>query len=139
MKMNQQLLRAVATKLRRLRHEEHYDQSEALIKTGCGIVGCIAGWTVMLTPGVKVKFDDEGARTVTYGGREVRGSIPGFAQRRLGIGDGMAGWLFSGGARLWWPAEFSTRLLRERPSRVAADLLDAIADGKVKSSDGKVE
>lgn len=137
MKLNRELLRKVARKLRGLRHEEHYDQSEVINQTSCGTAACIGGWAVILAPGVKFKVDERyGITTLKHGGKEV-GHILSFARRQLGITPRMAGWLFSGGPTAAWPYKYAVRLQQEeRPSRVAADLLDAIADGKVKPGDG---
>jgi hypothetical protein len=136
MKMNRPLLRAVAKKLRGLRHEGHYDQTEVMVKTDCGTAACIGGWAAKLAPGVKVDWPF-GKYNLTYKGRTVKESTLVFARRRLGINKRLASWLFSGGATLAWPDAYAQRLAGgERPSRVAADLLDAIADGKVKPSDG---
>lgn len=136
MKMNRPLLRAVAKKLRGLRHEEHYDQNKVMVKTQCGTAACIGGWAATLAPGVKVDWPF-GSHVLTYKGRTVKESTLVFARRQLGISNQMARWLFSGGPTLAWPDAYAQRLTGgERPSRVAADLLDAIADGKVKPSDG---
>lgn len=141
--MNVEMLRKLAKKLRRIRHEEHYDQGEYAAKTQCGTTACIAGHAVLME-GYKLKFDpddyeDWTKECVTPAGRTA--SIHSQASKLLGLGYNAAYRLFSGEPFYDWPEEYSGRLdtadpkskdLSKRPSRIAADLLDAIADGKVK-------
>lgn len=59
------------------------------------------------------------------------------AQNLLGLTDVEASVLFNGGPASAWPEKFARRWSesheneREHPSRIAADLLEAVANGKV--------
>ena len=128
-RINRVLMKKVAARLRRLRHEKHYDQESWAIKTPCGTAACIAGHTLIaagLSPVQLIKFH-----------LDINSpSIEDAAQGLLGLDSGQSCDLFwpSG---LLWPEEFAERFRnakrrRERLSRIAADLLDAVADGKVK-------
>lgn len=170
--MNVENIRALAKKLRRLRHEEHYDQSGWVEKTSCGTAACIAGHAALLagykpflTPGCSdfTCFESNCKRVshTTFHSEKMKDSegkaerVDTIAKRFLGVAGAKARQLFSGepdGAgydkncnpvsETAWPAEYAKRWASakggdpaagcERPSRVAADLLDAIADGKVK-------
>lgn len=131
---NVEALRALAKKLRRLRHEEHYNQRVWATKTACGTAACVAGhaavmagWKLLPQPRHDqsgtccVKGKDEGAVEVV--GAEV-----------LGLD-----WpcnLFSEDPATSWPEPFRSRWKKrersgERPSRIAADYLEAIANGEV--------
>lgn len=135
--LNKPLLRKLALKLRRLRHEEHYDQGVWARTTRCGTAACIAGhaaalagWSLRPIP----KDEDPTPQDAcVMGGREV--PVMRVASALTGIRDDH--WLFSDAPGDDWPAPFDMRWRYaetsglERPSRIAADLLDAIADGKV--------
>lgn len=144
--MNVEALRALAKKLRRLRHEEHYDQSLYAQKTACGTACCLAGH-VAAGLGAKFIFKKEFyivnpfAMFATLGGRRRR--VSSIAREELKLGRVAAARLFSEAPGLDWPEPFASRwekrcLCRRgkdksrRPSRIAADLLDALADGIVK-------
>lgn len=142
--LNKLLLRKVATKLRRLRHEEHYNQGTFGEKTPCGTTACIAGH-VAIVAGARLvwtqrEYGNPGAMECRLGS-DVD-TIASFAQTALGLLPSQAMKLFeASGAR--WPQPYQDRFWNaldsledgrtptERPSRIAADLLDAIADGKV--------
>lgn len=47
--MNVELLKKVATKLRRMRHKEHFDMDSYVGETDCGTAACIAGWACLLS------------------------------------------------------------------------------------------
>jgi hypothetical protein len=138
--LNREALRKLARKLRGLRHEEHYSQGSWCNKTACGTAACIAGHLAIqagLSPRVA---------------HEVSGHIAHVANRLLGPVNTSR--LFFAWPEIpfgildtdpAWPAPFSDRWraakwnMGERPSRIAADLLDAIADGKVKiEPDGRL-
>lgn len=132
---NKQLLLAIAKRLRSLKHEEHYDQDIWIKQTDCGTACCIAGWTVIeagLTPKQAVRLD----RGISVDGNDYL-DVEDVARDLLGL-------KFSEGLNLFemrgmgWPPPFAERFANavhgrseERPSRVAADLLEAIARGKV--------
>lgn len=122
--LNKALLKKVAMRLRRLRHEEHYDQSVWGRRTSCGTAACIAGWTA-LEVGVSASDLCEG------NGGKGNWAAEKLATLRLGLPDRWAYYLFHPTPTVMWPRLFRSRLLepKDRPSRVAADLLDAIADG----------
>lgn len=117
MRLNKVLIRQVAQKLRRLRHEEHYNQAVVIAKTECGTAACIAGHTLIEI--------------------EKRNGASGDAAEALGLTVRKAARLFCPDpdfcAAHRWPKAFAERWAgnKERRSRIAADLLDAIADGKV--------
>lgn len=138
-KLNKALLRRLARKLRRLRHEEHYDQSSWHIKTQCGTAACIAGHAV-IEAGYRILPADDPfdiPLCSIEGGPPV--PIDEAAQELLGLDHLLSPDLFSEVPMWDWPEEFAERWKRadpkgpapQRPSRVAADLLDALADGKV--------
>jgi hypothetical protein len=143
-KLNKPLLRRLARKLRRLRHEEHYDQTEILNKTSCGTVACVAGHAV-LAAGYKLRLERLEPCGITdcricatvkpdvvcvdpKTGKEV--DVLTHAQRALGLTGREAERLFDGGVVGAWPDAYADRWKagNERPSRIAADLLDAVAD-----------
>lgn len=144
-KLNKPLLRRLARKLRRLRHEEHYAQEVTAVKTSCGTAACIAGHTVdelkyRLVFEPRLQHDrgdlalDECLHPMT--GKPV--SVIEAARKELGLSQDAACALFSAYPTESWPEVYASRLARrddtkERPSRIAADLLDAIADtnGKI--------
>jgi hypothetical protein len=143
--LNRALLRKVAAKLRGLRHEKHYDQSTYGQSNDCGTAACIAGWTVLLSgyrlPLPKTAAEAADVYAICIGPDGKRLKIHTVARGLLGLTANQAANLFDGGA-CSWPAEYSERFddalypvkgetPKERPSRIAADLLDAIADGKV--------
>lgn len=134
--LNKPLLRKLALKLRRLRHEKHYDQSNWGRDTECGTAACVAGWTVLMS----------GYRLANRYGKCTKDghtySTSRVARWLLGLGPKAARRLFDAGGEMWpetWKNRMHTAALRsemcepaERPSRIAADLLDSIAGGKVK-------
>jgi hypothetical protein len=147
-KLNKPLLRRLARKLRRLRHEEHFNQSTWAQVGLCGTAACIAGHAVIEAGWRPVEDPDEpemGYLTHCRKGNGRIEDIEGAAARLLGLpspddrdcwGDDEIYDLFSGDAGHQWPKPYADRWLNktetgERPSRIAADLLDAIADGKV--------
>lgn len=76
--MNVELLKQVATKLRRMRHKKHFNMHEWAQQTSCGTAACIAGHTLMLQGAKPVKFvptwGSRGALTslfLTKNGKEV--------------------------------------------------------------------
>lgn len=139
--LNKALLRKVAARLRRLRHEEHYNQATWAAKRpgGCGTAGCIAGHVVMVL-GMRMKwlkgYDSPNYPSATHcvnsrSKKKQQIEIRDAAEKALGLTPMAADRLFSAHAD-GWPEEFRTRWYsEERHSRIAADLLDAIADGKV--------
>lgn len=141
--LNKPLLRKLAAKLRRLRHEDHFDQRAWLVQTDCGTAACIAGHTVLLA-GVKLLQRPMIGEPIMYAERICASdggplTISSAARRLLGLGKAAAYRLFSPSPRCAWRGGFGDRwsdmragFNGERPSRIAADYLDAIADGKVK-------
>lgn len=133
---NYALLRALVTKLRRLRHEEHYDQGVFVDKTSCGTAACIAGQALLMA-GYKPAVGGASCDFIDPKGRV------GFAQDQainlLGLTPDEAEILFTAEPGGRWPDKFarrwdalpSTRRSRKalppkkRPSRIAADLLEA--------------
>jgi hypothetical protein len=126
--MNVEFIRRLAKHMRRIRHEAHYNQATFARKTECGTAACIAGHAVLLADGrlprekgVPKYFDHE--------------AIQDRARKLLGLSPMRAARLFCGDPRgdIQWPNEFALRFASEpAKSRVAADLLDAIASRKVK-------
>lgn len=122
---NVALLRRLARKLRRLRHEEHYDQSTYGTHGDCGTAACIAGHAVSLLGG---KFSLRHWNWMLEGKPANARSI---AQRAIRLEDPDR--VFSACPEVRWPSPFSDRWNRrwqtgERPSRIAADYLDHLAD-----------
>lgn len=124
--LNKRLMLEVARRLRNLKHEEHYNQATWVAGTICGTTCCIAGHTLLaagLTPKQLMRVDDGDG-------------TPDLARRLLGLTDAQADRLFSADTSEW-PEEYAARFMNtspwgdERPSRVAADLLEAIAQGRV--------
>ena len=141
-RLNKPLLRKLALKLRGLRHEEHYDQAHWAVTTRCGTAACIAGfaameagWRPFLTgDAVSSLF---GTHYCVQSGSKRRRTIKMVAAEALGFSPKSR--IFTSVPGVFWPGEYRERwqLARlgqtsERFSRIAADLLDAIADGKVK-------
>lgn len=146
--MNVKNIKALAKKLRRLRHEEHYNQSRFVQQTACGTACCIAGHAALLAGykplGSGSNYDPQ---TDMQKAGDVE-FVADVAERFLGLTGYQAGILFTGdpaGKRevhnISWPEEFAIRwqkahrgpkVKRERPSRIAADLLESIASGKVR-------
>lgn len=139
--LNKPLLRKLALKLRRLRHEEHYDQGKWINQTKCGTAACIAGWTVLESglkpapPEDKWKIGLLRVESCLIGTKKFL--IETTAAKLLGLKEHESDVLFSDDPSYMWPAAFGDRWAAaqetqsERPSRIAADLLDALADGKV--------
>lgn len=157
--MNVANLRALAQKLRRIRHEEHYNQGVWTERTTCGSVACLAGHAIVLAGfrtildsqseyGVK-QFDEESGPdpavcAIGSDGKKVK-RLSLVARQWLGFTENQAETVFSEVPHAQWPEEFALRWTDacrginrngeneiERPSRIAADFLDAIADGAVK-------
>lgn len=134
--LNVDLLRAVAARLQGLKHEKHYDQKRWAKKTACGTACCIAGWTLLeagATQTQLLKIED-GIELENEGYTHV-GDL---AANLLGLTDSQYERLFDEDAH-GWPMEFAERFhnavlkrSKERPSRIAAEFLTAIADGTVK-------
>lgn len=132
-KLNKPLLRRLARKLRRLRHEEHYEQRAWVAKTDCGTSACIGGMAAA-EAGWKLLFG-EGYGYCRKDGK--RRSIRRIASKMLGLAANTR--LLSAYPTGSWPFEYAYRYeaadptgpAKQRPSRVAADLLDALADGTV--------
>lgn len=139
--MNVDNLRRLARRLRRLRHEEHYEQEEWARKTSCGTAACVAGHAV-LSHGYRLVFEPGNVSTVwcrQVGSKEpLSHSIRMLAREILDLDYYTGEMLFAADADKKWPAEFAARWAagKERKSRIAADLVDAIADGRVKLSEG---
>lgn len=138
-KLNKALLRRLARKLRRLRHEEHYDQGKWFSRTDCGSAACIAGHA-----GLMCGWRPSGTRQGTYGiewwSKGRRKDVHASAMGALVFGLPDTSWrLFGPNPEADWPEPYRSRWAsanpdgphNQRPSRVAADLLDALADGKV--------
>jgi len=139
-RLNKALLKQVAARLRNLKHEAHYDQGEWAEKNECGTACCIAGWT-LIEAGLSQRqlvTINEGDKTWNEKNAPLRdqhfeSAVAGLAQNLLGLGSDQAYQLFSGGGR-GWPDGYDDRYdaavngeSNERPSQVAASLLDAIA------------
>lgn len=130
-KLNVKLLREVALKLRRMRHSKHYNQEVWCEKNSCGTAACVAGW-VLLMKGVDPK-------TIPYGMTDRPGKLaarvlglprtsPGYEGRRVVLN------LFDSIPAYRWPEPYAERWLQsgEKKTKIAADLLEAIADGRVR-------
>lgn len=129
-KLNVLLLREIATKLRRMRHEKHYDQGVIVEQTACGTAACVAGWALLLTG--KVVAKDVDANTLGRPDLERARRLLGL--RQGGSAGGPVHWLFEAGPTPDWPYAIRHRWYSgERRSRVMADLLRSIADGKVEA------
>lgn len=142
--LNRPLFRRVALRLRRLRHEFHYDQGRWVIKTECGTSACIAGWVAMAEGWKPRNFGEYSIETTWKKGKNQHDDVADIATRLLGVPKIGASALFDylGGSPVRWPASYIDRWNQheERRSRIAADLLDAIADGKVRvTRNGLVE
>lgn len=123
---NRKLLLATAKRLRALKHEEHYNQGIWATETSCGTAGCIAYHVVM-----SAGCPSHGALNLPFGVKKT-------ARVLLGLAPAEIETLFSDDGRNW-PSAFGKRFddtvcgrSIERPSRVAADLLEALAKGRVK-------
>lgn len=126
--MNKAFLRRLARHMRRIRHEEHYDQATFGKKTGCGTAACLAGHAVLIADG-KLPRADAGSYWKDFDGDRIRRR----ARVLMGLPYVAANHLFSETPGFHWPEVFGNRFNHEdRKSRVAADLLDALANGKVK-------
>lgn len=144
MPLNVRLLREIATKLRRLRHEDHYCQSVIVAKTNCGTAACIAGWALVLSGEVHPKRKNFDRDSIDGKMLDRAGALLGLERR---VSDGHYHWLFATrpnadplDTKALWPEEYARRWTDslhssngERRSRIAADLLDAIADGRVEA------
>jgi hypothetical protein len=131
--LNIENIRAVAARIRALKPVE-YNQEELGLRTHCGTAACIAGHAVLQHGGTLLfredsdwsyycALDDE-ERDTWDAGMEV-----------LGLNSDEAESLFGGDPLVDWPEPWGERY-EDAPANkrhlVAADLLDAIADGKVK-------
>jgi hypothetical protein len=135
--LNKALLLRTARRLRRLRHEEHYRQDTWGLRTACGTTACVAGHLI-LASGRRLLHLDKGAGSpglsacvmsgrTEIGVAEAATKLAGIPRDTYGI------LLFAADATSRWPEPYRDRLLKgERPSRVAADYLEAIAAGQVK-------
>ena len=129
--LNRTLLLKVAARLKRLRHQAHYNQSTFIETNACGTACCIAGWA-LLESGMKPKEVEQ-----------IREDFPG------GVGQAAVDvlglptssrypTLFHEFPSISWPEPYATRWANStekgpnRQSKIAADLLEAIAKGKVK-------
>jgi hypothetical protein len=120
---NHVMFKRLIRRFRAMRHQKHYNQNDWLYRGSCGAVGCIGGHIALicgLSPDLSHMVD-----------------VGSLAQSALGIDDGTAIDLFSAGGR-GWPSEYKARLDEarkglsgEKPTMVAADLLQAILDGDV--------
>lgn len=137
--LNRELIRKVAARLRNLRHEAHYNQMDWVRKTECGTTACIAGWACLemgLSPKAMVDLVTDWRLNAVIG-EESPVSLA--ARNLLGLSEEQAHALFSDNPDRVWPESYGDRFddavygeCKERPSRVAADLLEAVAAGKVK-------
>jgi hypothetical protein len=140
--MKREMLRKLARRLRRLRHQEHYDQRVVAARSACGTRACLAGHAVMMVDR-KLPLDRDSWSESEQPWDDVK--ILDRARVILGLTYVQADRLFTarpGYGEDCWPPEFAERWCataqvpkpkhKERwPSRIAADLLDALADGKV--------
>lgn len=127
--------RKLARTLRRLRHEEHYDQEEIATKTDCCTACCIAGFAVVQA-GYRLDFNPgEWDGMCRKGKNGKRQEILNVAGELLNASHGshLSFDLFSGSPEYDWPEPYAGQWWagKKRRSRIAADLLDAIADGHV--------
>lgn len=139
---NRQLMLAVASRLRKLRHEKHYNQAVYVTQNACGTTCCIAGYAVLeagCAPADLVPL--ERSIHADFEGESRYLDIGDAAQNLLGLDDDERAVLFSSDPSDddGWPEPYATRFKKacrknatERPPRVAADLLEAVANGKVK-------
>lgn len=127
---NVALLRRLARKLRRLRHEKHYDQELTFQKTVCGTAACVAGHTLLECG---YRYGNRGLR-LPNGAVDSSCDWLSFARKALRLSCNVADRLFSPCPEDDWPEPFRSRWLAamdngtERPSRIAADYLDHLAD-----------
>lgn len=132
---NVALLRRLARKLRRLRHEEHYDQASYGRNTNCGTAACVAGHA-LIESGYKFLFGVGGNRQgIIKDGKTFDSfDVSDLAGIELGLSYGDSATLFSASPNSDWPEPFRSRWAEsddggtERPSRIAADYLDHLAD-----------
>lgn len=128
---NKALILALATRMRRLRHEDHYEQSDFYRETACGATGCLALHTLIAAGASsetirKIATDKNTDLTIWDAATNLLG-LRGEEHTLFGVG-------------VSWPEPYASRLRKARfsinsdelPSRVAADLLEAVANGKVK-------
>jgi len=139
--MNIEMMKKLELKLRRLRHEEHYNQTTWAGRTACGTAACLAGHAVLMVPKVKLVFENGDEHTHIC--RVPEGhtvTIDTFASELLGLRYEEANVLFTDSPELFWPDEFRERWKNratgkdsegEKPSRIAADLLRAVVEGEV--------
>jgi hypothetical protein len=125
--LNKDLLLREAKSLRRLRHEEHYRQSTFFTKTVCGTACCIAG-RILLHQGMRPAE----LLVLIKDGQSLSDMVGGL----VGLTGDEADVLFSGSPGTDWPDPFGYRWRNigetgERPSKIAADFLEAIAQGKI--------
>ena len=100
--MNVELLKKVATKLKRMRHKKHFDMRDWAKKTDCGTAACIAGH-VLLGEGYKLKFEPHpySPKFISPKGHLVDPEIA--ARRILKLSEGQAERLFKA---MQWPGKF---------------------------------
>lgn len=156
--MNVENIRALARKLRRIRHEEHYNQGRWMQRTACGTSACIAGHAAAMAGYRPVRRPDVGEGpyetiepdspmpvVVCAERPKAKRKLSEVAREWLGLTHSQESALFSEFPDVDWPEPFAQRFDAakhgaviegnngvERPSRVAADLLDAIAAREVK-------
>lgn len=102
--MNVELLKKVATKLRRMRHKKHFNMRTWARKTECGTTACIAGHA-LIDAGYKVKSEKgpgwKPAKFFAPDGREVEPEAAG--RKLLGLTARQAARLFDDTE---WPDQF---------------------------------
>lgn len=134
-------LRALAGRLRRLRCEEHFDQQIWMVRRPCGTAACVAGHALIMKGGPRIRKLLAGLRRNDPGDYFASDDARAAAEY-LRLSHPEAEVLFTSSPQLFWPEPFGSRWHRSykrwrptyrdpsrRKSRIAADFLDAIADG----------
>lgn len=138
--MNVELLKRVATKLRRMRHKKHFYMPDFFKKDECGTAACIAGHGLILQ-GYKVKFDQYGDYKLFKPNGQLVPDLPGSpfvpafiaGQREFGLTAGQAERLFNSS---YWPEGFDYT----DPKSAAARIDHFIATkGKVRCNSVEIE
>lgn len=125
MEMNVELLKKVATKLRRMRHKQHFTMPVFARKTECGTAFCIGGLGLILK-GYKPVFDDplftQAVTFISTTGRRCK-AWPS-ARRLFGLTSKQAARLFE---KENWPDRFGPWNYDDDPKLAAARIDHFIA------------
>lgn len=115
--MNTELLEQVVTKLRRMRHAEHFSMPAFAERTDCGTAFCIAGLGLALS-GYRPIFGESQSRSRSFRSPEKKSvwAWPA-AQRLFGLTFKQADRLFN---KSRWPEEFEPGSYDDDPKVAAA-------------------